>query len=599
MTNYRSRALPSGGSAVLNAWRQQHGPETVARRQAAYAGAAGQWMAAPSGRLHNLPGNTSPRQASGLRGYMAASNDRLVDDMLASVGLQSGNAEVRMALSTMRRKSRQLANDNEYVKRFLQLLRDQVVGPRGFELQMKVKKTRGGGQDKDANTTIEEAYARYSKLGSYTPCGKYSRAAFERAAIQRLAVDGELIIEELIGRQFGPFGMASRLIDPDMLDDQLNLGRNGAVPGVGRLPDGHDIRMGVERNAYGRPVAYWFLTAHPGDDVSGHALGRHRRVLAERIRHIYLVEELRPDTARGVPWIFAALRRMAMLGGYEEAALVGAREGAAKMGFYKQPSAEGMPINPGRPGDADGTGVADGEDPEGNLVQVTEPGQFNVLPPGWDFQAYDPAYPNDAMAPFVKGMLRAFAAGVGFNYNTISGDLEGVSLSSLRQGGISDRATIEALQAFFIENISQPGFERWLRLGLDLGQIGRLPMDGFDRFNHSRFIARPWRSPDPQKDVAAGAQRVALGTASRTRLCAENGEDFEEILNELATEQRMARELGVTLSTEAASAHKTPAVNNAGKPTKPGAEGAATAGEADPDDDEPQQGADDDEPAAE
>lgn len=532
----------------------------------------GVWMPPPSRRLHSLPGRTSGRGEGGLRGYMAASNDRLVSDLVAVAGFSSGNAEVRMSLRAMRMRSRQLANDNEYVKRFLQVLRDHVVGPRGFELQMKIYKARGDKLDKDANKTIEEAHARHSELGMFSACGKFSRAAFERAAIHRLAVDGEVVVEQLIGRRFGPFGLAWRFIDPDLLDDQLNVGRNGAVAGVGRLPTGHDVRMGVERDEYGRPVAYWFHNVHPGDDVVNVPVVRHRRVEASRILHRFLAEELRPDTARGVPWIFAALRRMAMLGGYEEAALVGAREGAAKMGFYKQPAAEGLPISTPNPASADGTEVADEVNPDGELVQVTEPGQFNVLPPGWDFEAYDPAYPNDAMAPFVKNMLRAFSASVGYNYNTITGDLEGVSLSSLRQGGNNDRATTDALQGFFVENFSIPMFRPWLSLALDLGQVGRLPMDGFERFNKPKFIPRPFRSPDPQKDVAAGAQKVALGITSRTRLCAENGDDFEEVLDELAREEQMAREKGVTLNTQAATAHKTPAVDDAGKPAKPGDE---------------------------
>jgi len=518
---------------------------------------------------------TAGNTGRALRSYMASSNDRLVADLMAVTGFVSGNAEVRMSLRSMRMRSRQLANDNEYVKRFLQLIRNNVVGPRGLELQMKIYKARGGKLDKDANETIEDFFCAAGKKGVYTACGKYSRASFERAAITALARDGEVIVEKLYGRQFGRFGLAWRLIDPDLLDETLNVGINGAYPGHGRLDTGNDIRMGVERNAYGRPVAYWFHNVHPGDDVVNVPVLRHRRIEAERIIHHYLIEELRPDTVRGVPWVYAALRRMGMLGGYEEAALVNARQGASKMGFYKRPAVEGLPIN----ASADGSAVADSEDAEGNLVHEAEPGVFGVLPAGWDFQTYDPAYPNDAMEGFVKGMLRAFSSGVGLTYNTLASDLEGVSLSSMRHGANNDRDTYEALQQNFIEGISTPMFEGQLSLGLSLGVVGRLPPDAFERLNRPRFIARPFRSPDPQKDIAANAQKVALGTTSRTRICAEEGVDFEEVLEELAEEEAMARELGVTLNTQAASAHKNPAVDDAGKPMKPGA-GAEPAGDA-------------------
>lgn len=567
MTNARSRVLPSGGSAILEAWRQMHGPEAQ-RHQG--IGAAGQWMNAASGRLHQLTGGNVGR---GLRSYMAASNDRLVADLASLMGDMSGNAEVRQGLRTMRRRSRQLANDNEYVKRFLQLIRNNVAGPRGFNLQSKIYKPRkvnGVPQlDKDANDVIEAEFAAHSKLGTYSACGKLSRSAFERAAITCMARDGEVVIEKLIGRQFGRFGLAWRLIDPDLLDDTLNIAVGNAYPGYGALSDGNEIRMGVERSPYGRPVAYWFLNCHPGDDL-GRSAARHRRVPADRVIHQFLHEESRPDTARGVPWIFAAIRRMGMLGGYEEAALVNARQGASKMGFYKRPAVEGLPIHKTPP--ADGEAVADDEDGEGNLVTEAEPGVFGVLPAGWDFQTYDPAYPNDAMEGFVKSMLRAFSAGVGITYNNIGQDLEGVSLSAMRHGANQDRDTYEALQQMFVESISQPMFEAWLDLGLSFGQVGRLPPDGFDRFNKPRFIPRTFRSPDPQKDVAAAAQKVALGTTSRTRICAEEGVEFEEVLEELAMEEQMAREKGVTLNTQAASSHKNPAVDDAGKPAKPGAE---------------------------
>lgn len=571
--NVRSRVLPSGGSALLNAWREAYGPE--AQRRAAGMAAAGDWRAPSFGRSMPPGVGLSP----GMRSYMAASDDRLVADLSALLGDVSGNAEVRMGLRAMRRRSRQLANDNEYVRHFLRLVRNHVVGPHGFTLQSKVRKARkrnGKAElDVDANAEIEAAFAAHGKLGVYTACGRYSRAAFERAEITSVARDGEAIVELLYGRQFGRFGMAWRMLDPDLLDDQLNVGPSGSVAGFGRLADGHEIRMGVEVDPYGKATAYWFLQRHPGDDVAALGVVRHRRVPAERILHRFLAEELRPGTTRGVPWIFAAIRRMAMLGGYEEAALVNARTGASKMGFFVPPA-------PGSAGDMGALGqqqqlesMADGTTPDGaDLITEAEPGSFGKLPAGWDFKKWDPAYPNDKMEGFVKAMLRAFSSAVGLTYNTLASDLEGVSLSAMRHGANNDRDTYEALQQWYREHLGVPKFEIWLRHSLAMGQVGRLPADAFERLNVPLLVGRPFRSPDPQKDVAAGAQAVALGITSRTRLCAENGVDFEEVLDELAEEERMARELGVTLNTGAASAHKTPAVDDAGKPAQPGPQGA-------------------------
>lgn len=550
----RQPTMPTGlvrnGSLVLERWNA----ERAAMRAGSLLPTGGPAVAQPQAWA---PARTRPvPQATGaMARFMAASNDRLVADMLESFGLRSGNAELRQSLRRLRMNSRRLATDNEYVKHFLHLLRNNVVGPRGIALQLKIRKQRKNELDDGANTTIEAGYKEYSRKGVFTACGRLSRAEFERAAITQIARDGEVIIEHLVGK-FSRFGVASRLIDPDLLDDELNIGPGQAWPGVGSLPAGNTVRMGVEVNAYMRPVAYWFHASHPGDDLGMVRPARHRRVPAERITHWFLAEEGRADAVRGVPWIYAGLRRMAMTGGYEEAALVSARQGAAKMGFYVQPESEaGGPIN--------GTELAHNQqeaedDPAADLRQEVEPGVLDVLPKGWDFKAYDPAYPHDGMAPFIKAMLRAFAASVGISYSTLASDQENVNMSSMRHAALNDRDTYEAIQERLIENVSQPIFERWLRMALDLGQVGSLPADGYERFNKPRFIPRPWRSPDPQKDVAAAAQAVALGVTSRTRVCAEQGADFEEVLDELANEEALARQHGVTLNTAAAQATKNP-----------------------------------------
>ena len=541
---------------ILDRWKQAR------ERDRAMAARAGQWSAnsQPGGvRLVNNPGGQA------LRNYMAASTDRLVSDLQGYVSYASGNAEVRNSLRVMRARSRQLARDNEYAKRFLQLLRNNVVGAHGFSLQMKVYRSRGGKLDDLANVEIEDAYADMSRVNHFTASGHMSRAAFERSIIHHLACDGEVIIEKLVGR-FNRFGICWRLIDPDLLDETLNVKSGGAQAGVGQLTDGAEIRMGVERNKYGKPVAYWFRTGHPGDDLSSVNATQRRRVPADRIIHRFLSEELRADTVRGVPWLYAAMRRVGMLAGYEEAVLVGARTGAAQMGFFVPPDKEGGGVL------ADGEALASSRDAAGNLYTEAEPATFGVLPAGWDFKTFDPAYPNDKMEAFCKHMLRAFSVGVGVDYNTLAGDMEGVSLSTMRHSANTNRDFYEGLQQWMREHVCEPMFSEWLLLALSMGQVGKLALDGLERYNKPRFNSRPWRSPDPQKDVAASAQAVSLGISSRTRICAERGEDFEEILRELAEEENLARELGVTLNAEAASAHKTPAVDDAGKPVPVGAE---------------------------
>jgi lambda family phage portal protein len=163
------------------------------------------------------------------------------------------------------------------------------------------------------------------------------------------------------------------------------------------------------------------------------------------------------------------------------------------------------------------------------------------------------------MDGFVKSMLRAFAAGVGINYNVLASDLENVNYSSLRQGALEDRDTYESIQHTYIDEVALPMFEAWLRMALDLGQIGRLPMDGFDRFNKPVMIPRTWRWVDPLKEVSGKEKELQLGITTRTRLCAEQGIDFEQLVDERKREEELLRAAGITLGAPAPAAAAAPA----------------------------------------
>lgn len=538
------------GSKILTQWRDQR----LAQRASARGG---QWSLGGGVRRLIAP------PTGGLRSYMAAANDRLVADLVESLGLTSINRDISSSLLAMRKRSRKLANDNEYVKHFLQLVRNNVVGPTGFKLQMKIYKQRTKRLDDDANTAIEEGYAEFSKRGVFTACGKMNRTTFDRAAVHQLARDGEVLIEVLRGG-FNRFGLSFRLIDPDLLDESLNVGMNGSMPGYGRLQDGGDIRMGVERNKFGRATAFWFHNVHPGDDVVNVPIMRWRRIEADRIIHHFVVEELRPDAARGIPWLYAAVRRMAMASGYEEAALVSSRAGANQMGFYTQPAP--LTEGPVKTLGVDASVVADGEDAQGNLIQEAEPGVFGTLPPGWGFEKYDPAYPHDQFEPFMKSMLRGFAAGTGINYATIASNTEGVNLSNMRHIAQEDRDIYTTIQQGYVENVAIPMFELWLGDALALGQLGGLPFDGLARFNKPKFVPRAWRMVDPVKEMQAREAALRMKITSRTAICAEDGVDFEDLLDEIAQEEDLARVKKVDLTMAPAAA--APAKPQATEPNK-------------------------------
>mgnify|MGYP002144289375 CR=1 FL=1 len=160
--------------------------------------------------------------------------------------------------------------------------------------------------------------------------------------------------------------------------DRLDVQRNEDA----LTRSGNVIRMGVELTKFGRPVAYHLRVTNPADGVySLNNSAMYERVPADEIYHLFVPHE--PEQIRGIPWMHTAILRLQNLGGFEEAAVIAARVGASKMGFFKTD-------------DGDPTALADAQDAQGNLIKEADPGVFDVLPPGVSLTAKNG--PNAPMA---------------------------------------------------------------------------------------------------------------------------------------------------------------------------------------------------------
>ena len=112
-----------------------------------------------------------------------------------------GLAEFQAALPVLRNRSRDLALNNDYIKRYLDLLASNVVGHKGAVLKCGFR-DRKGRLLIDLNEHIEEAFFIWSRRGVCEVTGQYSWPALQRQVIQRVARDGEVFIRKLIGTDF-------------------------------------------------------------------------------------------------------------------------------------------------------------------------------------------------------------------------------------------------------------------------------------------------------------------------------------------------------------------------------------------------------------
>lgn len=499
---------PVRNSSVLTTWRAQNGPE--ARKLTPMARAA----AAVAGR----------------RAYAGAQWGRTMADWVALS--TSPDAELYLGLRALRNRSRDLERNNEYAKGAFRLITNNVVGA-GIGLQAQVPKRRGSALDDQINDKIEKAWKRWTRKQYCHTAGRLSWEGLQRAVIRNVAMNGEVLLRK-IKQPFGgsavPFAL--ELISPDQLVDNWS----------GRTPTGNVIRMGVEVDEWQRPVAYWLYPRHPGDNqVSAPPpSNQYLRVPADEIIHIALIEDA--YQTRGVPWLHAALVKLRHMGGYEEAEIVAARGSAAIMGIVQTPEVD-MPNPTGGADDADD--VQDGE-----AVWDLSPGTVKKLGPGEVFTGFNPSRPNAAMDPFMRYMVRSVAVGVGFSYESLSGDYSQSNFSSSRMAMLPERDWWRILQKWLIAELHQPVYEAWLDQAVMSGALN-LPAYELqpELYQQIRWMPRGWDWIDP-KEVLYQKEAIRAGLATNQSVLGGKGEDYEDTFKQRKTELDLADELDIVLDTD-------------------------------------------------
>jgi lambda family phage portal protein len=474
------------------------------------------------------------------RNFEAAMTDRL-NASWNSPAL-TANEEVAGALEITRNRARSLAKDNEFAHKYLAMVVANVVGPSGFALQALAKE--GDTPDTIARKLIEKSFLEWQRRGVCELSGRLSFADVQRQVIETWARDGEALLVQVTGRDAGNANnYALRLLEVERLPVQYTKD----------LKDGHQAVMGVEVNAFNRPVAYWL---NLGRLNSSHTQGTLTRLEANQVLHIF--KPYRPEQVRGMPSMHTVIAGLKMLDGYEEAAIVAARVGASKMGFFTTPDGDSSPLG------------AD-QDDEGNFITDADPGSFQTLPKGVTFQDWNPDYPHANYQAFMKTRLRSIASGLGVTYHGLANDLEGVNFSSIRSGTLEERDAWMVLQNWFVEAFLRPVFREWLTWSLTSGAIAfasgaKLPIAKYDKFAEHTWLGRRWGWVDPLKDIEAARLSIKSGIASPQMVAAQAGVDIEDVIAAIAEFEQQVKASGISLINFESNPQGQAAVEEAAEP---------------------------------
>jgi lambda family phage portal protein len=444
------------------------------------------------------------------RSYAGAGGGRLTSSWRASTS--SADGELHTALPMLRNRSRELIRNNSYAKRAKVIVVNNVVGA-GIGMQAQVRPAFRERLDDRINGAIEEAWAEWARGEHCHTAGRLHFCDLERLLVGEIFEAGEVFVR----KHYAPFGdsrvpLALEVIESERLADDFTL-----PPGV----DPERYRMGIEHDAYWRPIAYWVRERHPGDvrPYQSTASERVLRIPASQMIHLALLD--RSPQTRGVPWLHTAMRRLNDMDGYTEAEIVAARAGAMYVGFIKSDGSEPASIAP--------------QQVDGQTQMELEPGLMQRLNPGEEVEFNNPNRPNAALDPFLRYLLREVASGIGISYESLSRDYSQSNYSSSRLALLDDRDLWRMLQAWFVRSFREPLHREWLQAAVYARAIGSISVEDFsarrNKYEAVKFKPRGWSWVDPVKEVDAFVTAVKAGFTTRTDVIAQtaSGLDIEDI----------------------------------------------------------------------
>ena len=419
-------------------------------------------------------------------------------------------------------RSRDQAGRNDYMKAFLRLCDQNIVGHRGVILQAQAR-DENGALDRLANEAIEVWWRQWQRAENCDITGRRSFRMICKTAVRTAAKDGEFMIREVRGRSTA-MGYALQTVDPQRCPVDYNLDR---------MKGGRFVRQGIEYSREGRPLAYYFMTSKPeytGYTFNGSGLDR---VPADEIIHGF-IEDIEGQR-RGLPWAATSLWRMHQLSGFEKAALINARTGASIGGFLEWEKDEGPDL--------------DEDDLDEELYIEPEGGVFQELPPGLKHKAFQSQYPSGEFAAFHKAMIRGAAAGMGVSYVSLANDLEGVNFSSIRQGVLDEREHWMDLQEWLIETlidrVYQSALEPALLQGLVTNGPVRLKPERIAKYRNVFWQARRWAWVDPLKDIKSEVEAKDNLLTSPSEIIRKQGRDPETVWRTYASDIKSMQDAGI------------------------------------------------------
>lgn len=454
------------------------------------------------------------RQAlSELRDYDAAGYGRIN----AGWRVHNESAELtdRSSRDVVRARARDLERNSDISQSLLYAYKRNVVG-KGYTLRARTP-------DATLNKLIEKAWRRWCKARNCDVTGEQTFNEILRMIVERKKVDGGLLIlYRYTSGGVVPFKLQAMEVD--------ELDTNQTTPRT----KGNRVVGGIEYNLYRRAVGYWIRQY----DIEGWQILDPVYIEAKDV--YFFKTKHRPSQLREMSDMTPTITRIRDTNEFITAVSVKERIAACLSVFIKKTLPTG--------GSGIGRGVV--HQPDGQVDYAGKrlgPGMIMEMNAGDDAQVVDPKGAATDATAFLKTQQGLIGAGQGLSYEAVSRDMSGATYSSARQNAIEDESTyaedIELLTDFMSEV-----YENFIISGYLAGLFN---MPGFwdkkaDYMEHT-WVKTPKKWIDPAKESTANKTALQSGQKTFPDICAEQGKDWKEAIDETAQVLEYGRKAGIEM----------------------------------------------------
>lgn len=422
----------------------------------------------------------------------------------------SANADHAADAATLRVRSRSLEQNVPYIA---QGMRSHVANIVGTGIVPKSLAAEG--------RKLDETWARFVPMADAD--GQLDAYGLMALAYRTAERDGECLMRIRSRRiEDGlPAPVQFQVLEIDWLDTLRNEVRGTSV-----------VTEGIQRDALGRVEGYWLFDDHPGEVTPRRGVrSTSHFVPASSIIHLFTPE--RPGQGRGFPRIAPVIARVRDLQLYEDAELHRKNlETRLSVVTSGDPS-----VMANAPADLSQDQAQQHAQRTGELGALGS-GGITQVPDGLNITVIEPK-PAGGYVEYVKLQLHLVAAGCGWTYEMMTGDVSEVNFSSARVRRLDYQRECEMTQ--------------WLHLIPRL--CNRMWQAFVDACHLAGIVARAdyavdWSTPkwsyvNPQQEVRADLDEIAGGLSSISEKLRRRGYKPEQVFAELKMDFEKLKELGL------------------------------------------------------